>query len=295
VRLQRSVCVGAFVVLSGLGAAACDLGGGSKNGAEPTTSLPSGASAGHVEIDSSLKGFDVLPRRVEWTVTTSLPPEDVREVRFGIDGRALWRDPDPPYTFGPDGTQLGTWMGPGRHQFVVRVFGIDGSRTIETVTARVSRTATDKRAIGGLWQVWGRLSAADLERPPPPHKWPDFTGALNITQRLLFMGPARKGSFAEDVSAYEYWVRGHTLHLGTAWFTGTPEDPTAYAGWDLAQPRCPPGAWPATYIWSYEQGRRTGRFQGENTYAPYLVLKAERDPCAARQQLLEGTWEGLGT
>jgi hypothetical protein len=299
VRLQRSVCVVVVVVvLSGLGATACDLGGGSKDGALPTASVPTGESGGTVvEIDSSLEPYEVLPRRVQWTVTTSLPSEDVREVRFGIDEtRVLWRDLDPPYTFGPDGTQLGTWMGPGQHQFVVRVFATDGARTIETVTARVHKTATNKRAInGGLFQVWGRLSEADLEAPPPPRKLPDFTGALNVNQRLLFVGPARNGSFAEDVSAYEYWVRGHTLHVGTAWFAGTPDDLTAYAGWDLAQPRCPPGAWPATYTWSNEQGRRTGRFQGENTYAPYLVLTAERDPCAARRRLLEGTWEGLGT
>ena len=129
----------------------------------------------------------------------------------------------------------------------------------------------------------------------PRTSCPTLPERSTSTKDCCSWGPARNGSFAEDVSAYEYWVRGHTLHVGTAWFAGTPDDLTAYAGWDLAQPRCPPGAWPATYTWSNEQGRRTGRFQGENTYAPYLVLTAERDPCAARRRLLEGTWEGLGT
>src|SRR6266508_3014268 len=142
---------------SGVAGSACDFGGDAERSAKTNPSGSISATPEVVEIESSLEGFDILPRRIRWTVETSLPPEQVKEVRFGIDAnRKLWRDSSPPYSFGEEGTQLGTWPGPGRHRFTVRVIATDGSRTVATVTARVQKTKTDQRAIEqGLWGAWG--------------------------------------------------------------------------------------------------------------------------------------------
>jgi hypothetical protein len=86
-----------------------------------------------------------------------------------------------------------------------------------------------------------------------------------------------------------------TLYVGTAWFLDGPEGGD-YAGWGVAAAfQCDPGEWPARYSWSSRTGRLLGRFNGEDTYARYIVLNAEEEPCAKRRRMLEGVWEGLGT
>jgi hypothetical protein len=94
-----------------LALASCDLGDDGSTDGSPTESdcVPQ-----HVEIHSSLDSFAILPRRIAWTGTTSLPDREVREMLFLLDGERLWRDPSPPFAYGEDGAQLGTWMGPGR-------------------------------------------------------------------------------------------------------------------------------------------------------------------------------------
>jgi hypothetical protein len=105
----------------------------------------------------------------------------------------------------------------------------------------------------------------------------------------LYVGPA-----IGHVFAYEYWIRGETLHVGTAWFIGRPGEGGDESGWHIEGTQCDPAAWPARYAWSYRRGRLTGEFNGENTYARYLVLSAEEEPCAKRRRMLEGVWESLG-
>jgi hypothetical protein len=133
-----------------------------------------------IEIRSSLEGLEVLPPRIEWTVTTSLPPERVKEVRFWVDSGppALWRDREPPFAYGEDGAQLGTWMGSGEHRFTVLAVATDGSRATETVVANVKAPKTDKRLIEqGFWGRYQRLSPADVRTPPAPRTEPDFVAA----------------------------------------------------------------------------------------------------------------------
>jgi hypothetical protein len=217
-------------------------------------------------------------------------------VRFGIDERrTLWTDSDAPFSYGPTGTQLGTWVGPGRHRFIVRVVATDGSQASEAVTARVQEPKTDKHAFDRGWWVgyYGRLSHAALVDPPPRNHLPHFTAEMWVNQdswRTLAVGPS-----VDHVFSYEYWIRGRTLYLGTAWFFGVPGLGGSSAGWTTAGTfQCEPGAWPARYRWSNQRGPVTGRFNGVNTYAHYVVLTAEKDSCAERRHLLEGTWYSLG-
>jgi hypothetical protein len=294
--LRASFRAAGLVTIALVGSA-CDFGGGEAKNSPPPTSSNGGTTPAAPEIRSSLEGFAVLPRRVQWTVTTSLAPEQVKAVRFIVDGVRLWIDPDPPFEYGEHGAQLGTWMGPGRHRFDVRVVQTDGSRVSETVVARIRTPKTDTRVIDrGLSGAWGRLSKADLEMPPPPDKRPRFIAWMWINHshtpapRTLLVGPS-----IDHVFGYEYWIRAKTLYVGTAWFLDGPEGGD-YWGWGVAGAfQCDPGAWPARYSWSSRRGRLLGRFNGEDSYAPYIVLNAEEEPCAKRRRMLEGVWEGLGT
>ncbi len=143
----------------------------------------------------------------------------------------------------------------------------------------------------------GRLLRAALPRssggPPPRNHLPHFTAEMWVNQdswRTLAVGPS-----VDHVFSYEYWIRGRTLYLGTAWFFGVPGLGGSSAGWTTAGTfQCEPGAWPVRYRWSNQRGPVTGRFNGVNTYAHYVVLTAEKDSCAERRHLLEGTWYSLG-
>jgi hypothetical protein len=260
----------------------CDFGRDESKDNSPTQSE---AAPEQVEIQSSLDGFSILPRRIAWTATTSLPPGEVRVVHFRLDGKGLWSDPTPPFAYGEEGAQLGTWMGPGRHRFTVRVIATDGSPANETVIVRVRKTKTNDK----LRNVWGRLSKAEQETPTPPGKTPRLMALAYFADRIVSVGRSPGQAFA-----YEYWVKGHTLHLGTAWFSGAPGESARFAGWGAGGIQCPAGTWSARYTWSRRQGRVTGRFEGEDTYADNLILTAEEDPCAKRRRMLEGVWEGFG-
>jgi hypothetical protein len=271
-----------MLALLSLASASCDFG---DEGSKESSAAQSEAVPERVEIQSSLDGLSILPRRIAWTVTTSLPASEVREVRFRLDGLRLWTDPSPPFAYGEEGAELGTWMGPGRHRFTVRVIATDGSRTNETVIVRVRKTKTNDK----LQNVWGRLSKAEQETPTPPGKTPKLMALVYFSDRIMSVGRSPDQAFA-----YEYWLKGHTLHLGTAFFSGAPGESARFAGWGAGGIQCPAGTWSARYTWSRRQGRVTGRFEGEDIYADNLILTAEKDPCAKRRRMLEGVWEGLG-
>jgi hypothetical protein len=194
-----------LALLSLASGASCDFGG---EGSKESSTAQSEAVHERVEIQSSLDGLSILPRRIAWTVTTSLPASEVREVRevrFRLDGLRLWTDPTPPFAYGEEGAELGTWMGPGRHRFTVRVIATDGSRTNETVIVRVRKTKTNDK----LQNVWGRLPKAEQETPTPPGKTPKLMALAYFADRIVSVGRSPDQAFA-----YEYWVKGHTLHLG---------------------------------------------------------------------------------
>jgi hypothetical protein len=271
-----------MLALLSLASASCDFG---DEGSKESSAAQSEAVPERVEIQSSLDGLSILPRRIARNVTTSLPASEVREVRFRLDGLRLWTDSSPPFAYGEEGAELGTWMGPGRHRFTVAVIATDGSRAKETVIAHVRKTETND----DLWNVWGRLSKAELETPTPPGDSPEPTALVYFSDRIMSVGRSPDQAFA-----YEYWLKGHTLHLGTAFFSGAPGESARFAGWGAGGIQCPAGTWSARYTWSRRQGRVTGRFEGEDIYADNLILTAEKDPCAKRRRMLEGVWEGLG-
>jgi hypothetical protein len=208
-----------------LALASCDLGDDGSTDGSPTESdsVPE-----HVEIHSSLDGFAILPRRIAWTGTTSLPDREVREMLFLLDGERLWRDPSPPLPTAKTALSSGHGWALAGHRFTLRVVATDGSRESETVIARVQNRPTAQRLIErGMRGLYQRLSGADLERPPPPGDSPRYTADLWIgNSRLLWIGRSSNHAFA-----YEYWVRGHSLYLGTPFFSGAPGEVRPAQGW----------------------------------------------------------------
>jgi hypothetical protein len=86
-------------------------------------------------VRSSFDGKQVLPRRSHWIGYTDLPRKQVDRVEFVIDGTVRWVERTAPYVYAADhnGQELGwlitTWLAPGRHRFVVRVFDKQDSRS----------------------------------------------------------------------------------------------------------------------------------------------------------------------
>jgi hypothetical protein len=66
----------------------CDFG---EDEAKDSSPAQSEGAPEHAEIQSSLDGFSILPRRIAWTATTSLPLGEVREVRFASMARGCGR------------------------------------------------------------------------------------------------------------------------------------------------------------------------------------------------------------
>jgi hypothetical protein len=290
-RLQ-CVVLGVALFAMGVVGSGCDFGRDSAKNSPTSNGHTAGTEV--PEINSSLEGFAILPRRIQWTVTTSLPPERVKDVRFFVDETKLWTDPDSPFEYGEHGAQLGTWMGPGRHRFTVRVVGTDGARASETVTASVRWPKTDTPVIERkLWDIYARVSKAELKAPPPPNK------SLHPTAWMWVRDPNEDrtllvGRSFEQIFGYEYWVQGKTLYVGTAWSLGGPGAAYSLRGWHVTGTQCGAGAWPARYTWSNVRGRFLGRFNGEGIYARYLVLSAQEEPCAERHKLIEGVWANQG-
>jgi hypothetical protein len=240
-----------------------------------------------IEIRSSLDGIAVLPHRIRWTATTSLPAEQVREVRFLLDRRVWWVDRRPPFTYGDEGAYLVTsWMDADvEHRFVVRVVAKDGSTWTHRADARVRKAKNINDIPAG---IWGRLPPASLEDPPPPGQFGPYTADLNIN-RALWIGKSYKHAFA-----YEVGSQGKTtLRIGKPISIGRPEIGGFSFGWRSKGYQCGPDGPPGTYSWSYMEGRFVGHFNGADQYAAYLVLDAEKDPCGPRRNLLEGIWEQL--
>ena len=62
-------------------------------------------------MTSTLSGLDVAPNHVHWIAEPSFKKADVREVRFYVDGKLSWIDPQKPYMYGGDGGYLvTTWL-----------------------------------------------------------------------------------------------------------------------------------------------------------------------------------------
>lgn len=170
-----------------IGASGC-LGGdaGGVSSARSTTTPE------HIRVTSTLSGLDVAPNHVHWIAEPSFKKADVREVRFYVDGKLSWIDPQKPYMYGGDGGYLvTTWLARvgvaafTRHTFTTEAVAVDGSQAREDVVLRVRSV---KRLPDLPYGIWGR----PVSGPP----WPR---ALNVVPPgVLWIGAP-----IENATAYE--------------------------------------------------------------------------------------------
>ena len=158
----------------------CDWGGGTDTEGS-SSGLPTASRPPTPTVESSLEGLTALPARIRWTASTSLPPVQVKNVFFLVDGDRWWGDSTPPYTFGPPGAYLPVrWVSslPSRatghsgrtHEFAILVVTTAGDKwKSEPVRARTPpRAHVRPPGFGRFGRDYFRLSAAEIANPRPP-------------------------------------------------------------------------------------------------------------------------------
>jgi hypothetical protein len=249
-----------LLALAAIACAGCshDAGGAS----QPAASVPRATT-----VTSSLARRLRLPLRVPWTATTSLPSDQVREVRFTIDRGLRWVDDTAPYSYAGDGGFLvTTWLRPGPHDFIVQVVASDGTVTTTHSQAGVAEPPLQRAAFG----IWGRkLTTAGAARNG---RWVLYIDADGGMWEVAPRGQSH---------AYQYSTRGSTLTVGAPIVLGPPGADGSHTGYTVGGWDCAPNGPTGTY--DFRVLDRTGR----------LVLAARREPCKPRGEVLEGTWRRL--
>jgi hypothetical protein len=230
--------------------------------------------------------MSVLPRHIPWTATIALPADQIARVRFSVGGESLWVDRAAPYAYGEPGAVLATsrlytsWKAKRGHRFQVTVVTTEGRRWRETVVARVPKPKTWKHA--PTYGIWGRRPMSVLADPESARKFGPYTAMLNMSGTGLAVGRTVEQAYIYELSA----TRGR-FKVGPPIFLGSHEEGATNAGWTVKGYQCPPDGPPASYGWSFTK-ERFGPFNER-----HLILKAEREPCRARQRILQGLWELL--
>jgi hypothetical protein len=225
-------------------------------------------------VKSSLDKRSVLPHRVRWVAYPSLPPSQVREVDFSIDGGPVrWVEQHAPYSFSDDtGYLVTSWLSPGRHQFRVKAITSDGRIAIDTVTARVAAPRTVPAGLQGTW-----------ERTPAPIAtpgWPKGTYKLVFDKRwieLIHPGtfdPVKSVPTGEGYINYFDWNPGTTQFRVQGAVTLKEQGPKDRVGGWL----CGPGGPGADYTWQVSGTTLT------------LTPVGGSDACGLRGQVLVGEW-----
>jgi hypothetical protein len=262
-----------------------------------STATATGETVAAPSVKSSLQGLTVLPPSIRWAATTSLPPKRVRAVRFYVAGDRWWIDHVPPYTYGPDGAVLPTHFisslgEPGEFvRFGVRVLTTDGGRSGTLSQARAPEPSLARHSPGNFgrdgysylgFYGFGRLSAADLANPPHEDFLSSYTGTLAFVRASVFTEGDR-GSFAWEMASDRKYI-----YLGMPIYFYGRAGPARFLGYTkLRESLCPVDGPPATYAWSVGKGRLLpGKY-----HARYLHLRAVKESCDERRQMLEGVWD----
>jgi hypothetical protein len=281
-----------------LGAAACDAGGDSERSETATSEKPA-STVEPVEVGSSLEGMSTLPQHVRWVATTSLPAQEVKEVRFLAGPYRVWTDFEPPYTYGPEGAWLVPAVidhgaeRPSGVRFEVRVVARDGRSWRKVTLARVPKLQVPPSA----WfepVVYVRLPPAMVRNPVEVEHVDEF--ASTATSWAYFSaGQVSVGRTSETAYTYEYSVEGRRLHVGAPIFYGSLDRPgKRIGGWRARGSQCALNGPPATYAWSMRRGAPFTDVDGNRRFTEWFVLRARNEPCEPRRRVLEGVWAFLG-
>jgi hypothetical protein len=227
-----------------------------------------------VAIASSLEGKEVLPRHLRWVVTTSLPADQVQEVRFLIDGDMSWIDRMPPYMYGGDGGYLVTVWLTGPNEFTAQVVDRNGSISSESVTARVPRLEPVEP-----YGHYIRVTAAELGEPIQAEQLGLGKASLDIygVGEMWIGSPKRAYAFEYAISA-----NGKTLKVLAPIHKAPLGVDHTESGFHFDGDLCSPDGPFASYSLA-----QLGAARG---YYPSLRLTARNDPCRKRRSLMEGIW-----
>jgi hypothetical protein len=220
-----------------------------------TVTTAATAASGSVTVRSSLDGKTVLPHRIAWIARPSLPPGQIKEVDYLIDGKVRWIEQHAPYNYGDDGEALVTsWLSPGRHRFAVRAVANSGQAATDMVTARVIAAPAPPASLAGSWQ----RSVDTSMIGPLPSGVEQPAGTYRLTLDRRWIQSRFPGAFVAGSGPNSSEHTGHGWLIDSDWSAtaGTlrvdgsvsfrvlhPTDQEG--GW-----WCGPGVGAATYRWS---------------------------------------------
>jgi len=145
--------------------AAC--GGGSSGGGSPSDSASSSAAPTAPTVTMTISDHATLTRAVPWVVTVKPAGNDVvQTVDFSIDGKNLWQENAPPYSFDDDHELLPPWLlGNDSHVLTAHVQTLNGASAtaVAHVTVKVDLSA-GKALVGTYERV---VTKADQNRAMP--------------------------------------------------------------------------------------------------------------------------------
>lgn len=254
------------------------------------------ASGQAFKVTSTLDGSKVVPHRIHWIGRSTLPPSQISEVDFLIDGTARWIEHSAPYVYGSDehGTRLGylvtSWLAPGKHQFTVQVIATDGRKATDTARARVLPSPEPPSALAGAWQRTIDTSAAPKPGSPgnPTSTFtPSGTYTITFDKRWVrdkfpgkYVFPASNNTGAGLINLDDYTAGPSTLHVvGPVIFhMPRPND----KGAENSGSWCYPSGPPAEYSWTVSG----------NTLK--LAPIGGKDGCGIRGFIWAGTWTRVG-
>jgi hypothetical protein len=156
----------------------------------------------------------------------------------------------------------------------------EGKRWREKVVARVPKPKTWKHA--PTYGIWGRRPMSVLAHPESVRKVGPYTANLHMQETTLWVART-----IDQTYVYELRATRTRLIVGPPIFYGSHDKGENLFGWTTKGFQCPPDGPPAAYSWSFTE-ERFGPFNQS-----HLILKAEREPCRARQRILQGLWEIL--
>jgi hypothetical protein len=245
-------------------------------------------------VASTLEGKKLLPRRIRWVASPSLPPAQIRDVEFIIDGgTAKWIEKLAPYTYGEDEAGehqnylVTSWLTPGRHRFTVRAIARDGRKVEQTVFARVSPAAAPPAALAGTWKRTIKDTSAAPQaggsgNPTYVHT-PPGTYTLVIDKRWIqtrfpgrYVRPASDDSGAGWILDSDYTAGATSLQaLGSVVFRQFHDD--AEGG-----------------QWCWEDGPRSNYAWSVSGDTLTLQPMHGADACSVRGFIWAGDWKRVG-
>jgi hypothetical protein len=241
-------------------------------------------------VTSSLDGKKVLPLRSHWLGYTTLPQAQVDRVEFLIDGKVRWIEHHAPYNYGSDddGRNLGylitTWLKPGAHRFVVRVYDKTGHAEKDAFTARVVAAPAPPPDLAGTWT---RI------QPRSSKHFKGWRFVLWLDRTGAWYAPLSRSARPSEGFVEQYDVRGHTLGVYATVIMGVQEIEKGVCSGNGCIHVTHGGR---RYVFDGFVCHFSGPFGSYrwSRTGPTLTIRPVHDGCAGRSEMLAGSWTRTG-